>query len=166
MPVNGKLTIGLSWRSLNDKLGAARSLALADLVGALTTKDSQGFDPGRFNFVNLQYSSTQEELDWVKEHLGVEVINFEDLDNYSDIDGLAALIDACDAVVSIDNSTVHLSGALGKKTFVLLPYSSDWRWGLNAPVSYWYPSVHLFRQATPGEWTAPLCSLQAALLEF
>lgn len=166
LPLNGKPIIGISWRSLNDKLGAARSIALGDLVGALSAYGSQQFDPARFNFVNLQYASTQQELDWVKETLGLEVISVKDLDNYSDIDGLAALIDACDAVVSIDNSTVHLAGALGKKTYVLLPLSADWRWGLNAHDSYWYPSVRLFRQSSRGEWAAPLSALRQALLEF
>ncbi len=163
IPQNGKPTIGISWRSKNDKKGLARSISATDLVGALSFNGFGGMDVNRFNFINLQYASTQEEINLVRDALGIDLIGFNDIDNYLDIDGLAALIDACDAVVSIDNSTVHLAGALGKTALVLLPFSSDWRWGLNVSESYWYPSVRLYRQTNAGEWAGPLLQLQADL---
>ena len=48
-------------------------------------------------------------------------IKLEEIDNFNDIDGLASLIDACDFVVSVSNTTVHIAGAIGKKTYLMLP---------------------------------------------
>ena len=107
-----------------------------------------------------------QDLESVQSQFGIEVISYSDIDNYSDIDGLAALIQICDLVVSIDNSTVHLSGALGKKTWVLLPYSSDWRWGLDSQESNWYPSLKLFRQERAGDWSQVFIKLSEALQSF
>jgi tetratricopeptide (TPR) repeat protein len=164
LPLNGKPTVGISWRSMNDKKGLARSISATDLVGALCFNGQDGFDLNRFNFVNLQYASTQAELADIHHKTGVEILNCADIDNYEDIDGLVSLIDACDLIVSIDNSTVHLSGALGKPTFVLLPFSADWRWGLNASNSLWYSSLRLYRQPEAGAWAQPLFTLLADLL--
>ena len=165
IPLKQKPTIGISWRSKNDKKGRDRSISALDLVGALCLNSSGGFALDRFNFINLQYGATQEELQIVRETLGIEVLSYADIDNFSDIDGLATLIDACDAVVSIDNSTVHLAGALNRATYVLLPFSADWRWGLSSERSYWYKSLFLYRQSNPGEWASPLFALQADLLK-
>ena len=57
-----------------------------------------------------------------------------------------------DQVVSIDNSTVHLAGALGKPVWTLLPHAPDWRWLLAREDTPWYPSMRLFRQQTAGDW--------------
>jgi ADP-heptose:LPS heptosyltransferase len=80
----------------------------------------------------------------------------EEIDNFRDIDDLAALICACDLVISIDNFTVHLAGSLGIDTRVLLPRVADERWGLNTNDSYWYDSLTLYRQEVQGDWSHPL----------
>jgi hypothetical protein len=49
-----------------------------------------------------------------------------------------------DLVISIDNSTVHMAGALNAG-LGNLPAVSDWRWMLDRSDSPWYPSVRLFR---------------------
>ena len=90
-----------------------------------------------------------------KEH-GIEIIQLSEIDNNNDIDGLAALIMACDKVVSISNLTIHLAGALGKDAHVLLACSSDWRWGQSDNRSYWYNSVRLYRQTEINSWDAVL----------
>ena len=74
------------------------------------------------------------------------------VDNKEDIDGLLAVMSACDKIVSIDNLTVHLAGAIGKDTKALLPYSCDWRWGRKRSNSYWYDSVRLYQQTQIGDW--------------
>ena len=70
----------------------------------------------------------------------------------NDIDDLAALIMACDKVVSISNVTAHRAGALGKEAHVLLAYASDWRWGMDFYSTHWYSSVQLYRQTRLGNW--------------
>lgn len=85
---------------------------------------------------------------------GRNIKNFEDT---------AAIIMNMDAVISIDTSVAHLSGALGKKTFVLLPWVSDWRWLLDKEYSPWYPDVKLYRQSEQLDWSKPIAELIADL---
>lgn len=68
----------------------------------------------------------------------------------------AALISAMDLVISVDTSVVHLTGALGKKVWVLLPLLPDWRWMLERDDSPWYPSARLFRQGSKYDWSGPI----------
>jgi ADP-heptose:LPS heptosyltransferase len=58
----------------------------------------------------------------------------------------AALISCLDLVITVDTSVAHLAGALGRPTWVLLPYTPDYRWLLDRDDSPWYPTVRLFRQ--------------------
>jgi hypothetical protein len=71
----------------------------------------------------------------------------------NDIDGLASLIMACDQVVSTTNVTVHLAGALGANTKVLLPFSTRWIWGSSGSDSFWYDTVSPYRQNNAGDWS-------------
>jgi len=58
-----------------------------------------------------------------------------------------------DLVITVDTALAHLAGALGKPTWLLLPHAPDWRWLLNRDDSPWYPTMRLYRQATPGDWS-------------
>ncbi len=84
-------------------------------------------------------------------------------DLISDFSDAAALCDLMDVIVSVDTSVAHLAGALGKPTWILLPFAPDWRWMLNRSDSPWYPSVHLLRQLRPGDWADPLARLRSML---
>jgi len=75
----------------------------------------------------------------------------------------AALMSQMDLIISIDSAVAHLAGALGRPTWVLLPYSPDWRWMLSRTDSPWYPTVRLFRQPSPGAWEAVFEELFSAL---
>ena len=55
------------------------------------------------------------------------------------------IIKQMDLVITADTSTAHLSATLGKKTWIILPFLSDWRWFLNKSESNWYKNVKLFR---------------------
>jgi Flp pilus assembly protein TadD len=69
-----------------------------------------------------------------------------------DFSDTAAAIAQLDLVLSVDTAVVHLAGAMGKPVWVLLSFVSDWRWMTRREDSPWYPTMRLFRQATPGDW--------------
>jgi ADP-heptose:LPS heptosyltransferase len=75
----------------------------------------------------------------------------------------AALVDALDAVVTVDTSIAHLAAALGKPTYVLLPFAADWRWGIEGDRTAWYPSATLFRQPRIGDWESVVAKLLGTL---
>jgi ADP-heptose:LPS heptosyltransferase len=66
----------------------------------------------------------------------------------------AAIIARLDLVISIDTSVAHLAGAMGKPCWTLLPYvHADWRWLRERTDSPWYPSLKLYRQTRPRDWS-------------
>ena len=151
----GKPIVGVSWMSKNKRYGRHRSISLTELVAAI---------PEDYFIINLQYGEVMADLRAVETNLGRGVSTFDDIDNFSHLDKFAALISACDSVVSIDNSTVHFAGALSKACHVLLHHSPDWRWGDNSETqSYWYQSLSLHRQHKLNDWTGSLQSLRSAL---
>ena len=153
-----KIIYGLTWRGgkRNRSKASSKSIELVELAKILNHKDIQ--------IVNLQYGNTDQELAELKSQTGIDVLNISEIDNFNNIDGLTALIQACDHVVSVDNLTVHIAGALGKKASVLLPYASDWRWGQKGLDSYWHASLELLRQDKVSDWRAPLAALRHDLL--
>jgi tetratricopeptide (TPR) repeat protein len=84
----------------------------------------------------------------------------DSLSGFADTAGLCA---AMDVVVTVDTSVAHLAGALGRSTWILLPFDPDWRWGLGSETSRWYPSARLYRQAVRGDWSQPLARVGADL---
>ncbi|MBX3663222.1 MAG: tetratricopeptide repeat protein [Burkholderiales bacterium] len=146
---------GVSWRSANPAIGELKSLPLSGLAPLLELRN--------LRCVDLQYGDTRAEREALRAERGMEVAHVDDLDNFHDIDGLAALIEACDVVVTVSNTTAHLSGALGKKTLVLLPYALGriWYWHEGRDSSPWYPDCRLIRQTAAGEW-APVIDRAAA----
>ena len=68
----------------------------------------------------------------------------------------AALIAEMDIIITVDTSIVHLAGAIGKETWLLLPYRYEWRWGLEGERNNWYESVKVLRQPTHGDWNSVL----------
>ncbi len=78
----------------------------------------------------------------------------------------AAAIADLDLVIAVDTSVAHLTGAMGKPVWLLLPFFPDWRWLLNRTDTPWYPNMRLFRQTTVADWTAPLHEVATALQSF
>lgn len=150
------LTVGISWKSSLDRAAnQAKSLHLQELLSSLAL-------PGVL-FVNLQYGDVEAEWNSATLPQYCRKIAISEIDNREDLDGLAALIKACDIVVTIDNVTAHLAGALGASTILLLPFCCDWRWGMDESESYWYNSLRLLRQRRFGDWRHPLEEARALL---
>ncbi len=81
----------------------------------------------------------------------------------ADFADTAALAAAMDLVISVDTSAAHLAAAMGRPTWVLLPFAPDWRWLLEREDSPWYPSVRLFRQPALEDWDSVLDRVRGEL---
>ena len=75
----------------------------------------------------------------------------------------AAVIEQLDLVITVDTAVAHLCGALGKPVWTLLPFAPDWRWLTGREDSPWYPTMRLFRQDKPGDWSEVVERVAAAL---
>jgi hypothetical protein len=140
---NGGRLVGLAWYTKNPKTGRDRSIDLPLLAPLFTQRDIQ--------WVSLQYGD-HNALENQAAAAGVPILIDRGVDQFSDIDTFAAQISAMDLMITIDNSTAHLAGALGVPVWVLLPFAPDWRWLLHREDSPWYPSMRLFRQPKVGDW--------------
>jgi Tfp pilus assembly protein PilF len=72
-----------------------------------------------------------------------------ELNDFSDT---AALMMSMDLIISVDTSSAHLAGALGRPVWILNRFDTCWRWLLGRSDSPWYPTAKLYRQSTPGDW--------------
>ena len=130
------LKIGLSWRG-----GGVRAAPLSDWQPLLSMDAS---------FINLQYGDISEDIATLGD---VHIHDWPDNDPLTDLDSQAALISCLDLVVTIDNATVHMAGALGTRTWLLLEHVPDWRWPeAFSDTSPFYRSIRLFRQKQFFEW--------------
>jgi hypothetical protein len=75
---------------------------------------------------------------------------------------LAATISNLDLIITVDTLAAHIAGALGKPAWVMLQHAADWRWLTGRTDSPWYPSLRLFRQPEPGDWTAVIKDVENA----
>jgi ADP-heptose:LPS heptosyltransferase len=82
---------------------------------------------------------------------------------FSDFSETAAVVAALDLVISVDTSVAHLTGALGKPVWILLPFVPDWRWLIDREDSPWYPTAKLFRQAADRRWEPVIDRVRHAL---
>ena len=144
---NKKFLCGVTWSSKSEKTGTEKSIELEELLPILTNNN--------IAFVSLQYGDIQNQLIDFNEKHDLNIQECKSVDNFYDIDGHAALIEACDFVVTISNSSAHISGAIGKETFLMCPVGkgSMWYWShqLNEK-NLWYPSIHIFEQNLNGNW--------------
>ena len=103
-----------------------------------------------FNLANIQVYSFQVDDTLRGNERYPQMINLaKDFKSFSDT---ASALKAMDVVVTVDTSVAHLSGALGVKTYLLLPYASDWRWFGDTKTTPWYKSVEIFKQQDMISW--------------
>ena len=135
-----KPLIGLAWEGNPlHKNDHNRSISLAELIPHL---------PKQYRYVGLQKDIRKTNLDTLKKNTLINNL----VDNNTTMDDTAAIIENLDIVISVDTSIAHLSAAMGKPTWVMLPLVPDWRWLLNRTASPWYKSIKLFRQKKRGNW--------------
>jgi ADP-heptose:LPS heptosyltransferase len=135
-----RLRVGLVWsgnpKHRNDH---NRSMPLRTLSGILDADAT---------FVSLQKDPRPQD-----KAVLLELADIIDLTaGLTDFAETAALLRCLDLVITVDTSVAHLAGALGCPTWILLPYTPDWRWLLGRDDSPWYPTVRLFRQPQPRDY--------------
>ncbi|HEU4826474.1 MAG TPA: tetratricopeptide repeat protein, partial [Dongiaceae bacterium] len=140
----GKRLVGISWRSGNRDSATIRSIDLT-LWGPI-------FETPDCAFISLQYGDIGRDIETLRAETGHLVHWDREVDPMHYLDPFTAQIAAMDLVVSVDNSTVHFAGAIGKPCWVLLPVNSDWRWLTQRTKSIWYESLDLIRQQRSEGW--------------
>lgn len=104
------------------------------------------------DFINLQITHDLDRLTSLKSCFGLIDFSGEvDVEHGAFMD-TAAILENIDLLISCDTAIVHLAGAMGIPTWVVLSYRPDWRWMLNREDSPWYPSLRLFRQPKMDDW--------------
>lgn len=132
-----KFNVGIAWYSTKEG-GLSKSIPLVSLAPL--------FDVSTVQFIDLQYGDTEAERAAFSAQTGFSLLHDETVDQMESIEDFAAQIAALDLVISISNSTVHIAGALGIPTWVILSAAPLQQWQLNRRDSPWYSSVELFRQ--------------------
>ncbi len=149
-----RLRVGLTWSGSRDhKNDLNRSIWLKELL-PLTDLPIE--------WHSLQKEYRQPDLEILEAHPEIRQ-HQDDLTDFSDA---AALIECLDLVISVDTSTAHLAGALGKPVWILLPHAPDYRWMLDREDSPWYPSARLFRQSKAGDWAGVIQRVRGILGTF
>ncbi|HEV7815167.1 MAG TPA: tetratricopeptide repeat-containing glycosyltransferase family protein [Janthinobacterium sp.] len=151
---SGKPRIGLVWAGSpghdNDAFRSIPLLRLLELVS------------DRARFVSLQKELRA--VDRILLQKTGRIAHFADAQrNFSDT---AALVAQMDLVVTVDTSVAHLAAAMGKPTWILLPFAPDWRWMLERGDSPWYPMARLFRQPRSGDWDSVIAAVGREMAAF
>ena len=143
--------IALAWSGsathVNDR---NRSLALSRLDPVLTAKAS---------FVSVQRELRDVDREALQRNTGLTHVG-DELTDFADTAAVLALVDL---VICVDTSVGHLAGAMGRPTWILLPFAPDWRWLLGRQDSPWYPTVRLFRQPAVGDWDSLMAQARSEL---
>jgi len=135
------LAVGIAWHGGNDP-AEMRRRSIPLMLWRDILRVPQAI------FVNLQHGDLRRELHVAHSELGTRLYTWDDADPFTSLDDFAALVASLDLVISVDNSTVHLAGALGVPTWAIVsfPSSSYWRWFGESSQTPWYSSVRLFRR--------------------
>ena len=152
------LLVGISWSSANKILSNHKSLALETLSPVLKIKN--------IKFISLEFKKSSDEIELIRKKYDIEILKEDSIDNFNDIEGVCSIIDACDFIISCSNTNAHLSGALNKKTYLLLPMGKGrlWNWTSNNGYSLWYPKTKIIKQNIPGDWNDSINFLKKEII--
>jgi tetratricopeptide (TPR) repeat protein len=152
LPRHDRLRVGLAWsgnpKHVNDR---KRSIPL-QLFSRLLDVDA--------SFVSLQKDPRPDDQALLRERTDIVDLT-ADLTDFAET---AALVSCLDLVITVDTSVAHLAAAFGRPTWILLPYTPDWRWLIDRDDSPWYPTMRLFRQSKTRDYRDVLDRVRSELL--
>ena len=141
-----KVLVGISWRSGN--LVTTRNIhysPISEWEAILKAPNIQ--------FINLQYGDCFQELENVKSHFNVEVLNFNEVDLKNDLESVAAIISNLDLVISVSTFTSPFTQALG----IPLKLINHRNWSMLGKDEWpWYEKVDIY---CPENLSSPLNSV-------
>ena len=144
LSTENKLLCGISWKSKSAANGPEKSLPLEKMATIFNSKN--------IRLVNLQYGEAKKDISALSALSDIEMMQYSSIDNLNDLDGLTSLIDACDFIVTVDNVTIQIAAALGKKSFLLLSYFPHFFWPLLEKESSLFPELKIYRQDKINQW--------------
>jgi hypothetical protein len=152
----GTVRVGIAWAgSPTHDNDYRRSMPASELAPILAV-------PG-VTFYSLQFGSRATELE--DAGLKGKVVELGDA-ALGDFYQTGGIMQQLDLVITIDTVTAHLAAGLDKPTWVMLAFSSDFRWLRDRDDSEWYPSIKLYRQAKPMRWREPIARIATDLAAF
>lgn len=139
-----RLRVGFCWSGRRDSwLNQHKGMPFERMLDLIRSNPN-------YEWINLQADATDDENAALSQ-VGVStypgtITGFHDT---------AALLMHMDVVISVDTAIAHLSGALGRPTWIMLQkFALDWRWLLDRNDSPWYSSARLFRQPDYDDWAS------------
>lgn len=157
----GKIKIGIAWagnpQHPND---INRSVALNNFKPIYNLPNVKLFSLQK-DIRNRAYWNRPEAIDLTADANDMKIVDMaEYITNFQDT---AAIINELDLIISADTGIIHLAGALGKETWVLIPFNPDWRWGFEGNDTFWYPTLKLYRQKERYSWKEPFQEIAEAI---
>ena len=149
------LVIGISWKSNSPHHAKNKNIPI-ELWGPI-------FSTANCHFVSLQYGDVDEDIDYAARVFETNIFVDPEISAISSLEQSMAQVSSVDLVISISNATVHLSGAGGVPTWLLLGEISLWHWFLEREESLWYDSIKIFRKQFNGDQSEPIKSVALAL---
>lgn len=143
-------------RALED-LGPAPYVALTWVGGVKSTRCEdrtialKDWKPlrDRYTCVSAQYEDTNPYIGPEREKEGLPKISDESCG--LDLHDQAALFRAVDAVVTVQQTAVHVAGAVGANTIALIGERPHWRYGIEGDKLPFYSSVKMVRKTSTWE---------------
>ncbi|MDR1291319.1 MAG: tetratricopeptide repeat protein, partial [Planctomycetaceae bacterium] len=138
--------IGVLWRGCWTSESARQcTIPLGELKNILLKHQ------GDSAWINLQNGSWQKDFENFSRNVSIRLHRFEEVFQYN-LDSMAALLTSLDLVITPPGYVAHLAGALGVKTWLVLPSCSDWRWNLGKTESLWHQSMKIYRKEKEQDW--------------
>ncbi|MBI1778308.1 MAG: hypothetical protein HYR63_23465 [Proteobacteria bacterium] len=148
--------IGIAWagrpEQMSDRMRSMPVTALSALVAEIVATGDRAF--------SLQVGPRRSDLT----EIAGSVVDLGQ--SFQDFADTAAALAELDLTIAVDSAVGHLAGALALPVWLLLAYVPEWRWLEGRPDSPWYPTMRLFRQPTPGNWSAMIADVGRALREL